>query len=509
MELLQKSCPRCGGPSANKSNPSGRCSKCLKKLKKAKKTPGSWQRAQTKADDALRRQKGKNGTASKKSSGLGSRKSIVKQTKTAERKTGQKLSPDRKNNSKGYAAKNTRMVPEKLNRGRHHVDPKKLAAWKKKLKKSDMSIEDLRQILVTRVLQTLEKNDKLRAMQSSPDIKSIGKMKFNAPEAGSNFATGVQGGIRRLSDTGSHFLKTGETNKQLFDTLNDAHAKTNGQGLQEHTANYIQKAYPHDAPETTAQREAAYTSLADKFFGMGKHIAKSHYAKPGEIDYGVGKDHPHSGADASISEVAKGGPLSKLVGGNAAVDKALNKMPYEEAKKFVENPLNMIGLRNSETRKAMDKNFNNGDAHKLSVMDYVMGNWDRHAGNIVADPESGDLKGIDHGTAFHQLDHHPTWGTAPAWISSHKNYATPQKTAQEVKKWVDNLSEDKLKKMVQEHGLNPQAARAASERLNNIKSVMGKHSDPMDAFNEVFGMNRGVAHPGDDKAAMSMGTKVA
>ena len=119
--------------------------------------PGSWQRAQTKADDALRRQKGKNGTAHKKSKGLGSRKSIVKQTQSAEKKTGQKLSPDRKNNGEGYAAKNTRMVPEKLNRGRHHVDPKKLASWKKRLKKAvpDISADEL----ITMVLAKAQETD--------------------------------------------------------------------------------------------------------------------------------------------------------------------------------------------------------------------------------------------------------------------------------------------------------------------------------------------------------------
>lgn len=153
IEPLEKKCPRCGKASANKSNPSGRCSSCLKKLKRAKKTPGHWQRAQTKADDALRRQKGKNGTAHKKHRGLGNRKSIVKQTQAAERKTGQKLSPDRKDNSQGYASKNTRMVPEKLNRGRHHVDPKKLAAWKKRLKKTDISPEDFYTLLKARAYE--------------------------------------------------------------------------------------------------------------------------------------------------------------------------------------------------------------------------------------------------------------------------------------------------------------------------------------------------------------------
>ena len=143
IEPLEKKCPRCGGASANKGNPSGRCSACLKKLASNKKKPGHWQRAQTKADDALRRQKGKNGTAKKKTSGLGSRKSIVKQMQSAEKRTGEKLSPDRKDNSKGYAASNTRAVPEKLNRGRHHVDEKKLRNWKKKLKKNDLTSDGL------------------------------------------------------------------------------------------------------------------------------------------------------------------------------------------------------------------------------------------------------------------------------------------------------------------------------------------------------------------------------
>ena len=149
-EPLQKKCPRCGKTSANKSNPSGRCSSCLKKLKTAKKTPGHWQRAQTKADDALRRQDGKNGTASHKSSGRGSRKSIVKQTQRAEKKTGQKLSPDRKDNGQGYASSNTRMVPEHLNRGRHKVDGKKLSTWRKKLKKCDIDYEDLYTLLLVK-----------------------------------------------------------------------------------------------------------------------------------------------------------------------------------------------------------------------------------------------------------------------------------------------------------------------------------------------------------------------
>ena len=44
------------------------------------------------------------------------------------------------------------MVPEKLNRGRHTVDPKKLANWKKKLKKNDMTFDDLFTLVKAKII---------------------------------------------------------------------------------------------------------------------------------------------------------------------------------------------------------------------------------------------------------------------------------------------------------------------------------------------------------------------
>lgn len=151
-EVLEKACPRCGGKSKNSSNPQGRCASCLKKLAANKKKPGHYMHNHKVADDAIRRQEGRNGTSSQKKSGHGSRKEIIDKVKREEKKTGQVVSLDRKDNSKGYTPSNVRGVDPKLNRGRHNVDPKKLAEWKKRLKKTELTTEEFATLLAAKLL---------------------------------------------------------------------------------------------------------------------------------------------------------------------------------------------------------------------------------------------------------------------------------------------------------------------------------------------------------------------
>lgn len=132
-------CTRCGKPSHGKS----RCQACLDKLAAKRKKPGTKERSWQHADQALRRDRGGAGTTSGgHSKGKGNRQEIQRKMKAAESKAGEKLSLDRRNNDRGYEAKNTRAVPQALNRGRHHVDEKKLRAWKKRLKKHDLTAEE-------------------------------------------------------------------------------------------------------------------------------------------------------------------------------------------------------------------------------------------------------------------------------------------------------------------------------------------------------------------------------
>ena len=156
-EVLNKSkCVRCGANVAGGTKGS-RCSACMKKLTAKRHTPGSTERAQRKADDATRREKGKNGTATVKEKGrMKDRKKFVAGFKASEKKAGEKLSPDRKNIKRGYEAKNVRNIPEKLNRGRHHADEKKISEWKKKLKKNDITVEELATLIVAKASEKKE-----------------------------------------------------------------------------------------------------------------------------------------------------------------------------------------------------------------------------------------------------------------------------------------------------------------------------------------------------------------
>ncbi len=154
IEPLEKAkCVRCGKPNMNGSK-GGRCRACMNKLTRKRHTAGSKERAWKHADQALRREQGRSGTTTGgHKSGHGIRQAIQRKIQRAEKRTGQKLSLDRKNNERGYESKNTRAVPERLNIGRHHVNNKKLRAWQSKLSKMNISHEEMYTYLLAKAEQ--------------------------------------------------------------------------------------------------------------------------------------------------------------------------------------------------------------------------------------------------------------------------------------------------------------------------------------------------------------------
>ena len=160
-EVLEKgSCVRCGKGFGGGSRGS-RCPSCLKWLRTSRATPGHSERAQHLAGLARKREYKGTETATAKSKGRSqSNKELVSKLQSAEKKTGERLSLDRKNNAEGYGSKNVRAVPEKLNRGRHTVNPKKLREWKNKIKKTDTpSKDELKDLILLKCLEKIESDE--------------------------------------------------------------------------------------------------------------------------------------------------------------------------------------------------------------------------------------------------------------------------------------------------------------------------------------------------------------
>ena len=121
----------------------------VSQLKSDRKKPGHKAAAQQKISQAQRRERGGKGTkAGQGRSGHASGHmnqstgDAVKRHMTAEKKAGERLVIDRKDNKKGYASSNTRTVPHKLGIGAHKVDGKKLSAWKKKKKSLKKNLDE-------------------------------------------------------------------------------------------------------------------------------------------------------------------------------------------------------------------------------------------------------------------------------------------------------------------------------------------------------------------------------
>lgn len=149
------------GPNYWKDRDPKKYARMLKDLKRNRKQVGHKEKATQMVLQAKRRERGGKGTKSgsggtkghssgKMSSDTGS---AVKRIQGKEKKTGTNLSLDRKNNMRGYEGKNTRLVPKKLNQGRHHVDGKKLKDWKKKLKKSELDMDEFVTLLHSKILE--------------------------------------------------------------------------------------------------------------------------------------------------------------------------------------------------------------------------------------------------------------------------------------------------------------------------------------------------------------------
>jgi hypothetical protein len=130
-----------------------------------------------------------------------------------------------------------------------------------------------------------------------------------------------------------------------------------------------------------------------------------------------------------------------------------------------------------------------GVLHRWAVMDWVLGNVDSHGQNVLADPETGDIKLLDHGSAFAGKSFAPASDTKSfvpfylrTWAPKDFIELKPEdrvkvmptldnQTEEVFGTWVKNINERVLAQILHEYGIT--VVDAVLGRLNDIKAHKG------------------------------------
>lgn len=154
--------------------------------------------------------------------------------------------------------------------------------------------------------------------------------------------------------------------------------------------------------------------------------------------------------------------------------------------------------------KLLDPYLKAGAIHKWAVLDFVLGNPDRHANNLMADSTGdtphADIKLIDHGSAMAGVDFDPANDQDSfvpyylrAWVHGPFNSLpvdgklkvmprVDDHMADELHEWVSNLHAHDLQARLLRYGINPEPAMA---RLAKLKILMSQ--EPVDlAINKLW-----------------------
>lgn len=141
-------------------------------------------------------------------------------------------------------------------------------------------------------------------------------------------------------------------------------------------------------------------------------------------------------------------------------------------------------------RRLLKPYFEDGTLFYWAVIDFVLGNPDRHGRNIMADPIDNVVRLIDQGSAFAGVNFDPANDQNSfvpfylrVWSPPRFNNLTPQeklrymprlgvKNDADLKKWVAGLSEDKTSKAMTRYHIDPQASLARLARLKTTIAAL-------------------------------------
>jgi len=141
-------------------------------------------------------------------------------------------------------------------------------------------------------------------------------------------------------------------------------------------------------------------------------------------------------------------------------------------------------------RRALAPYLNQGMLHRWAVLDYTLGQSDRHGGNLLVGPESDGhrIALIDHGSAFAGKDFNPghdknsfvpyylrVWGPDKGWSAASGQQRLQwlptlhPETDSGLRDWIESLDPHRLESILHRYGINPEPSVA---RLKSVQEAL-------------------------------------
>lgn len=312
---------------------------------------------------------------------------------------------------------------------------------------------------------------------------------------------------------------TGKEERKAFDAILEL-SELNKSEDKPTVAHDIQAVLPDDEDVAKSLRWAFQHSEVKTVKLGGKHskgtmMAKDHDGQLMLIKPGSGKVSPIAGAreekasqsrrEAAFYSVAKSWGFNKTI-----PRASLIIIDGKEVAVMEMLPLDWQGLHKTKKedpslpQKALRDYLDRGIVHKWAVLDYVLGNGDRHGMNLMVSPadENHKLALIDHGSAFAGPSFDPgqdkssfvpyylrAWGPEKGFMKlSNKQKLDTMPILHEAKDielrdWITGLSEPELEARLHRFGINPAACVA---RLNALKNAVAHAKNASRVINEFW-----------------------
>jgi hypothetical protein len=223
--------------------------------------------------------------------------------------------------------------------------------------------------------------------------------------------------------------------------------------------------------------------------------------KPGRGGISKARGVSEENASGSRREVAFNAIASKIGLSNFVPQSYLLEVSGEEVAMlqfFADDFDNLNHVRRERTPDSIFQPYvSNGVLHRIAFLDYLLGQTDRHAGNVLVNKHTGEFKLIDAGSAFAGPSFSPTTDSRsfiPVYLrgvtSNEFSVLTPQERYQRMPKpslsgqeglkvWVQNLPEGVIINLLNKYGINPQPVM---DRLQRVRDYSGPVHEFLNKF---------------------------